>query len=334
MEKKSVLIIIFLFSISLVSASFGFDFNISVGNLPDVLYGDESAIVYAQVFAFPDNACDIICMYSFNSNSKDVPDEDNQIEGGGSSEEFGLSVEARGTDFYSEELTVICEKENSWNVFCSGSMEHKATISFPTTYCGNGEVELEHENCGECPEDVGKCDLKDCIYGTECEGKYCIHEICWNKPWREGDNFCDISEGENCKNSKDCSCGTYERCSSSGICETYCGNGQCEESERGICKADCKWCGDGECNNNENCQSCDEDCGVCENEELNEQIANKTREVIKQGLAESSSKQKLIFSVGAIIIILFIVGYLSVKGVKHKSKNGKKTKAKRKKTKR
>ncbi|MCK5149890.1 hypothetical protein KAJ87_03105 [Candidatus Pacearchaeota archaeon] len=86
------------------------------------------------------------------------------------------------------------------------------------TYCGNGIAETTYETCSNCPKDVGKCNLKDCISGSECEGKYCIHEFCWDKPWREEDNFCDVSEGENCKNSNDCVCNNDELCSN-GICE-------------------------------------------------------------------------------------------------------------------
>lgn len=208
--------------------------------------------------------------------------------------------------------------------FVKPKKQKQKQISFTTTYCGNNEIESEHETCLGCPEDVGKCNLESCIQGNECEGKYCIHEICWNKPYKEKDGFCDSGEGENCKNSvDDCSCGAYERCGSSGVCETYCGNGQCEELERGICKADCKWCGDGECNKNENCQSCDEDCGVCENEELNEQIASQTQEAIDKGLESFSSKQKKVsyFAIGA--IILFVGGYLFFKFVFNKKEQKK-----------
>lgn len=87
-----------------------------------------------------------------------------------------------------------------------------------TTYCGNNKVESQYETCSNCPSDVGKCNGMNCLFGNECEGNYCVHEICWNKPWREGDNFCDMEEGENCKNSDDCACKKDELCSN-GICE-------------------------------------------------------------------------------------------------------------------
>ena len=86
------------------------------------------------------------------------------------------------------------------------------------TWCGNGIKELTYEACSSCPIDVGKCDLTSCILGSECEGGFCVHEVCWNKLYREGDNFCDINQ-ENCKNSNDCACKNNELCSNIGICE-------------------------------------------------------------------------------------------------------------------
>ena len=67
---------------------------------------------------------------------------------------------------------------------------------------------------------MGQCDgYVGCVSGNECEGGFCIHEVCRNKPWKEGDGFCDINEGENCKNSEDCACKKNELCSNTGICE-------------------------------------------------------------------------------------------------------------------
>jgi hypothetical protein len=315
MKKLIILMILFFISISLTSA---FEFTLNVGNFPEELYEGKSATIHGEVYSPPENICNIKCTWYHSGESETFVEE--LIDG--DSAEFSFEVTAGSSSFYNKELSVICE---GIGIFCQTQETETKQISFTTTYCGDSKIQSTYENCGICPEDVGKCDLEGCIYGTECEGSYCIHEICWSKPYKENDGFCDSAEGENCKNSKDdCACETYERCSSSGFCETYCGNGQCEESERGICKSDCDWCGDGECNNNENCESCEEDCGVCENTNLNEQIANQTKEIIQQGLSESFSKQKMIFSIGAIVIVLFVVIYLSIKGIKHKNKNGKK----------
>lgn len=88
------------------------------------------------------------------------------------------------------------------------------------TYCGNGIKESTYESCSSCPTDVGQCSgYVGCVSGNECEGGFCIHEVCWDKPWKEGDGFCDVNEGENCKNSDDCACKNNELCSNTGICE-------------------------------------------------------------------------------------------------------------------
>ena len=103
-------------------------------------------------------------------------------------------------------------------------------------FCGNNLIESDFENCSSCPSDSGKCDGVSCFQGSECEGDFCVHEKCQREPYVEEDGFCDINLGENCKNSiSDCSCAVYQRCSSLGICESYCGNSVCESSERGIC---------------------------------------------------------------------------------------------------
>lgn len=134
-----------------------------------------------------------------------------------------------------------------------------------TTYCGNGFIENYYENCSNCPSDVGNCDGISCISGDECEGGFCTHEICASTPYVKGDGFCDLIEGENCKNSiLDCGCEVNERCGGNGVCEVYCGNGICEEAEKGICLIDCDWCGDGNCQEEEDCFNCQEDCGFCE----------------------------------------------------------------------
>jgi surface antigen len=47
-----------------------------------------------------------------------------------------------------------------------------------------------------------------------------------------------------------------------------CGDGGCNNGENcSSCPQDCgacEWCGDGKCNNGENCSSCSQDCGACE----------------------------------------------------------------------
>lgn len=196
-------------------------------------------------------------------------------------------------------------------------------------YCGNGICEkLEGESCSSCQNDCKKCDLSTCTTGNECEGGNCVWGVCWNSATRINDGHCDSSKGENCGNSPaDCACQSGQRCSTStNQCETYCGNDVCESNENGICKADCKWCGDGSCDasQKESCKTCELDCGVCENQKVNEEIQEKTKEVVESGLKEVSEKQKIITYSGIGAIVLIIIGYIIFKIIK--SKKTKKTK--------
>jgi hypothetical protein len=121
--------------------------------------------------------------------------------------------------------------------FCSSEKECRpdsirGSDSFGcATFCGNGISEEDFETCSNCPSDVGKCDGLDCISDDECENKYCVHETCWNRPYRESDGFCDKDKQENCKNSKDCSCLKNEICNNEGIC------GKTEASEKEVKEA-------------------------------------------------------------------------------------------------
>lgn len=190
-------------------------------------------------------------------------------------------------------------------------------------YCGNGICEKsEGESCSSCQSDCKKCDLSTCANGNECEGGYCVWGVCWRSATRTNDGHCDLDKGENCGNSPaDCSCQAGQRCSTTtNQCETYCGNGVCEANENGICKADCKWCGDGSCDSSqkESCKTCELDCGVCESQKVNEEIQEKTKEVVKEGLEEVSEKQKIITYAGIGAIVLVIIGYVVFKVIKSK----------------
>jgi len=163
---------------------------------------------------------------------------------------------------------------------CNPPSSRGADIFGCASFCGNDLVESDFENCSNCPSDAGKCDGVSCFNDDECEGGFCVHEKCQRDLYVDGDGFCDINLGENCKNSiSDCSCAIYQRCSSSGVCESYCGNGICELSEKGICIADCKWCGDGFCSENENCISCSDDCGVCKDDTETDDALQKIKKI-------------------------------------------------------
>lgn len=167
---------------------------------------------------------------------------------------------------------------------CNPSSERGSDSRGCATYCGNKVKESQYETCNNCPGDVGKCDGQSCNSKSECEGNYCVHNKCSHTAYIKGDTYCDSSVGESCLNSpSDCACSSSKKCNSQGKCVTYCGNGICESSEQGSCKADCQWCGDGYCQDNEKrnckldcdwcgdgfcqvdetCSSCTSDCGDC-----------------------------------------------------------------------
>lgn len=118
------------------------------------------------------------------------------------------------------------------------------------------------------------CEKDNCCYGKNVDlnsNRYhcsscrnicptnqdCISGIC-KFPEYCGDGTCNSNE--NCGTcAEDCVCAKNTRCEANQ-CVTYCGNGICELNEEGICKADCQWCGDDDCNNNEDYKTCPQDC--------------------------------------------------------------------------
>ena len=183
---------------------------------------------------------------------------------------------------------------------CKPNNERALDNNGCSSFCGNGICEREYENCNNCSQDCKNCDFASCTKDSECTGGYCVWNLCWNNPTRKNDGHCDL--GEDCISSpNDCACAFNQRCSSNGICETFCGNGICEEDEIGICKADCKWCGDGTCQTTESCSSCSYDCGICkkieepENKTMINKIKNNTiivnNEIIKNETVELNESE-------------------------------------------
>merc|ERR1712137_407837 len=94
---------------------------------------------------------------------------------------------------------------------------------------------------------------------------------------------CEVSRGENCENCEsDCYPAFQYNCCGDGVCsrkfgedamncakdciiiETFCGDGNCDLDEDVMnCPADCN-CENGFCDENEDCWSCPQDCGNCE----------------------------------------------------------------------
>lgn len=204
------------------------------------------------------------------------------------------------------------------------------------TYCGNNEVEKKYEKCENCPYDVGKCDGESCSKVSECEGNYCVHNICSHEPYRKNDGYCDVDVGENCNSKPDCECKGNTRCEINSPyadykgCATWCGNGVCEVEEQGVCADDCDWCGDGDCQEGkETCRECSEDCGECE-QTVQEETAVKQLGQIKketQILAQETQKQKTIVQMttsGTIgLVLLIIVGWIIFRVIQAKKSKGK-----------
>src|SRR3989339_48075 len=155
------------------------------------------------------------------------------------------------------------------------------------TYCSNGVKESSYETCSNCPMDVGKCNGLDCLSGSECEGSYCVHELCWNKPYKENDGFCDFNRGENCD---------------------WCGDGECNNKEScGSCLEDC-----GECENEKS------------NKEVIENAKEAVDEKISE--VQTNQKNVILGGVILIVLVVigYIVFKFGINN-QPKKKNGKKT---------
>jgi len=203
---------------------------------------------------------------------------------------------------------------------CNPSSSRGSDEKGCATFCGNNRIESKFENCESCSSDVGKCEGVGCSSAIECEDNFCVHGRCSKKAYRIRDGFCDNNDGENCKNSgADCSCGPFKECSGTGVCKTYCGNGQCEPEEKGICKLDCDWCGDGVCSTKESCRSCIPDCGECEKTQEVEQVTKQIVEIKKEAeksavkTQETTKQINIIVSAGIFIIFVVILFWIIVK---------------------
>jgi hypothetical protein len=198
------------------------------------------------------------CSCSFGKECR--PDGTRNVDGNGCQTYCGNGMYEPDYEDCSCSTDFSCDETKKCKLDNSRAGDSDGCVSF----CGNGFCEKEYENCNNCSQDCKKCDLMPCQKKSDCQGNYCVWNICWSSPTRAKDGHCDLDVGENCANSpEDCSCDANQRCNSEGFCEYYCGNGVCEESEKGVCKADCRWCGDGTCQSNENCATCSDDCGPC-----------------------------------------------------------------------
>ncbi len=182
----------------------------------------------------------------------------------------------------------VSDGERNVTVFLGGDTNPIYVVE--TWRCGNGECE-DKENCEVCEADCGCSEIE------RCEERICT-TYC-------GNAICEDNEGcETCR--EDCatpqdhgickdneaywvdSCGyegeLRESCTGEtecfeGECRLKCGNGICEEDEDcGTCKPDCgcesfercqagvciTFCGNEICELEENCGTCEQDCGCGE----------------------------------------------------------------------
>ena len=146
--------------------------------------------------------------------------------------------------------------------------------------CGNGVCqESKGETCGTCSLDCGPCS-SGCTTSTfpgcggcGCEACVCaIQPECCTGPWNEQCAFLCV---ENCGVAQSgCESGSVPGCCGCG-CETcVCDKHPecCTDAWTDVCIAACAtecdgtcatYCGDGTCSDNETCDTCTEDCGVC-----------------------------------------------------------------------
>ena len=146
--------------------------------------------------------------------------------------------------------------------------------------CGNdgcGDI------CGECPAHYG-CEEGTCIYIPWCGDDGCNgEESCWNCPADCdaccGNGACEPGYEESCLTCvADCACACGELCQQGSCLFTACEGkecgadgcggscGTCDEDHHecldGLCQY-IPWCGDEECNGDEQCDICPADCGLC-----------------------------------------------------------------------
>ncbi len=129
-------------------------------------------------------------------------------------------------------------------------------------FCGNGIC--DNGESGFCHIDCDWCGDGYCQKGEGCLN--CPEDCSCGVKFNLEDKKCEDILGENCKNSEeDCKCSEGKKCIY-GKCIGFCGDRICDYNEEKVCKADCDWCGDGYCQEEENCSTCSKDCGDCNKE--------------------------------------------------------------------
>ncbi|NUN13670.1 MAG: hypothetical protein HUU55_08535 [Myxococcales bacterium] len=146
-----------------------------------------------------------------------------------------------------------------WDDLCVAAAVEQCGLQCEGT-CGNTQCD-DSEDCGNCPEDCGRCtscgDLT-CDTPETCEN---CPEDCGECPPPEWTGLCcEANPTPGCEDSTitDCVCDLDTSCCTGTWDEA------CAQLAQGACGLDCPpICGDLECEPTETCSSCPTDCGKC-----------------------------------------------------------------------
>jgi hypothetical protein len=113
--------------------------------------------------------------------------------------------------------------------------------------------------------------LATALSSSDWDGRWDIHSAEGNPLFTA--EFTDLTPREGSPTCTMSSTGSYVGalpCAGSSPLATFCGDSNCDDNENcSTCAADCgsclviPFCGDSTCNNNENCSTCSNDCGTC-----------------------------------------------------------------------
>jgi len=207
-----------------------------------------------------------------NSHYYDVTDSNSCIGENSNTENIDCN-KVLDIDYFYEKTNEPLSKwdfENTWNFSIENFPTLIKLINPPK--CGDRNCDLDKgESCLICPEDCDLCLQTSCSGCENCDGWFdsCSYEECHK--------FCQINEicyykgnlfGENCVNLNDVcnieilSCEDYseEECFND-LCNVAVSPNGCELKGRDC--QDAPYCGDGNCDSEEDCSLCSEDCGGC-----------------------------------------------------------------------
>jgi hypothetical protein len=136
------------------------------------------------------------------------------------------------------------------------------TVSKPQIIqqCAQGQCQ-ENWNCGEWSLCVNNQQTRQCIDANNCgtvASKPQTAQQCL-PPIQPPGELCEPIGAE---------------CDGANCCSGYC--------VHGVCRNDATYCGDGECDEPENCSGCAQDCGECEGRELEQNVFTEPLSFLKE----------------------------------------------------